>query len=500
MNSQPQTKNISCPETELPKVNRVVLSIFFILSVFMMIGYPKDALDGNISWTFAIVISVLCVISNVMNILIYLQNKKSHLIKYTLVINFGIIYAAALFGSANDLVFIIAVPLIATLQLYYDINLLRCSCIGTVLINLAYFAYRFTCKTMPSGLPIHTSTILLQIVGLSIFSYALCKVTRLFNEINGKRLEEIEKERTNSENHLQNMLEIANIVKQNSSQANEIIANLSDATAKTADALDNISAGNSSTASSIEHQTLMTNNIQNMITDAKNVSDEMITYTKSSLKALQTGQSSIEELLSKAEFIEKSNEEVSELMHRLAENGNNVSYITEEILSISNQTNMLALNASIESARAGEAGRGFAVVAEQIRVLAEQTRELTENIRTIVNELQTNTQETLQSISQVSLASSEEKKHIDVVGEHFSDIRTKMTDLGGNVRTLSHNIDEIYLANNNIVDSINQISAISQEVAASTIQANEIGNNSNKEASQAAQIMQELLNAAEKLA
>ena len=75
-----------------------------------------------------------------------------------------------------------------------------------------------------------------------------------------------------------------------------------------------------------------------------------------------------------------------------------------------------------------------------------------------------------------------------------------MTDLGGNVRTLSHNIDEIYLANNNIVDSINQISAISQEVAASTIQANEIGNNSNKEASQAAQIMQELLNAAEKLA
>ena len=111
MNSQPQTKNISCPETELPKVNRAVLSIFFILSVFMMIGYPKDALDGNISWTFAIVISFLCVISNVMNILIYLQNKKSHLIKYTLVINFDIIYAAALFGSANDLIFIIAVQI-----------------------------------------------------------------------------------------------------------------------------------------------------------------------------------------------------------------------------------------------------------------------------------------------------------------------------------------------------------------------------------------------------
>jgi len=74
-----------------------------------------------------------------------------------------------------------------------------------------------------------------------------------------------------------------------------------------------------------------------------------------------------------------------------------------------------------------------------------------------------------------------------------------MTNLGVNIQTISDRIDEILDANNHIVDSINQISAVSEEVAASTLQANDIGTSSNQEAEQAAELMNQLLTAAAKL-
>ena len=74
-----------------------------------------------------------------------------------------------------------------------------------------------------------------------------------------------------------------------------------------------------------------------------------------------------------------------------------------------------------------------------------------------------------------------------------------MTDLGKSVQTISDQIDEIWSANNRIVESISQISAVSQEVAASTLEANDIGTTSSNEAEQAAEMMDKLLEAAAKL-
>ena len=176
-------------------------------------------------------------------------------------------------------------------------------------------------------------------------------------------------------------------------------------------------------------------------------------------------------LKKQSEVISETSADVVTSMQMLKERTEAVKSIADTIFSISSQTNLLALNASIESARAGEAGRGFAVVADEIRQLAEKTRQETENIASILSELSENAENAASAVNRSIDATNAQDEMIAQASESFGEMNDNVNTLIQEIDGIDKMLNSLSEANNQIVDNISNLSATTQQVTASSMQA-----------------------------
>ncbi len=194
-------------------------------------------------------------------------------------------------------------------------------------------------------------------------------------------------------------------------------------------------------------------------------SAESADVAERSVKIASRGAEVVRETISGMDSIRDQIQETSKRIKRLGESSQEIGSIVELINDIAEQTNILALNAAIQAASAGEAGRGFAVVADEVQRLAERSTSATKRIETLVQTIQSDTNEAVNSMEQTTAEVVAGARLAEDAGSALGDIERVSHDLSALIQNISSAAREQSAAATDVSHSMNAIQEITSQTS-----------------------------------
>ena len=233
-------------------------------------------------------------------------------------------------------------------------------------------------------------------------------------------------------------------------------------------AVEEMSRGAVAMATDIENATVEVNdmggkieNIVGGIGDLDNVASGMDTAGNKAIEIVKQLDESNSKTVEAIQIVEKNVLATDESVEEIAQA---VSLIT----AIASQTNLLSLNASIEAARAGEAGRGFAVVANEISSLADQSSESAKRIEGVIAELVADSKRSIEKMAEVKTHLQEQQDNLRNTQEEFYNVTNGIKNTMNQSERVEVQVNDCDASRSSVIDIISNLSAISQQNAAST--------------------------------
>ena len=220
----------------------------------------------------------------------------------------------------------------------------------------------------------------------------------------------------------------------------------------------------------IENTSAKLLDVSRQINTVSTSAGETVKVAERSLAAAQKGQEAVHNSISGMTEIREQIQETSKRIKRLGESSQEIGEIVELISDITEQTNVLALNAAIQAASAGEAGRGFSVVAEEVQRLAERSAEATKQIGAIVKTIQSDTQDAVSAMERSTQGVVEGAKLSDAAGQALSEIGDVSKQLAGLIQGISKEAQLQAAATNLVADNMQGILEITKQTTVGTQQ------------------------------
>lgn len=448
--------------SELEFMNRGLLIGYGITAGVLFLAYLVELIKGNRTPFYVAVFSAVLLAPLLLTFLVYRKNREAAYLRTIASVGYAVLYAFVLWTSVSVLSFVYIIPMLILLSVYQDKRLMLISGILTLFINIVFIVLGIIRGAEGEDIvnfEIEVALILM-VVG---YSYL---VSRFLDVISRYKIRLIEKEKERAANILKKMVGAVGHLNENILDISEESKEIAGQGEDSKKAVSGIVDGTNELADTIQNQLRMTEDISSLTEATQKKAEEIQDKFLGTRTAVEEGSRDMTELGSASKRSREAGDEVNRAMADLMEKTNEAKEILGLIEGVTSQTTLLALNASIEAAHAGDAGKGFAVVAEEIKKLAEQTKEATGRISGIFLTLAEQTERAESSVNSLIRTNETQIGLVEKTKAAFERIRSDIDDVSRSMDAQQADMEKVVASNAQIGRSVEGLSAFSEELLA----------------------------------